>query len=53
MYFEEQDREISELVGKTITEINHLATGSGSVVFVCNDGSEYTMYHGQYCCESV
>lgn len=45
--------DISVLIGKTITEVRHLEQGSDSVVFECEDGTEYTMYHDQDCCESV
>lgn len=54
MYIEwEKHCEINELIGKTLTEVNHLSNGSDSVVFVCDDGSEFTMWHDQDCCESV
>lgn len=43
-------RNVSELVGKTITSIDN----SGSeLVFNCSDGTAYKMYHEQDCCESV
>lgn len=45
--------DISALIGKTIAEVRHLEQGSDSVVFECEDGTEYTMYHDQDCCESV
>lgn len=54
MYIDYEKRcDISVLIGKTITEVRHLEQGSDSVVFECEDGAEYTMYHGQDCCESV
>lgn len=54
MYIDYKKRcDISVLAGKTITEVRHLESGSDSVVFACDDGSEYTMYHDQDCCESV
>lgn len=54
MYIDYEKRcDIGALIGKIITEVNHLEQGSDSIVFVCNDGSEYTMYHDQDCCESV
>ena len=30
-----------------------MEAGSDSVTFVCDDGSEYVMFHSQDCCESV
>lgn len=43
----------AELLGKTFTEIVGLTRGSDEVVFKCQDGSEYKMYHEQDCCEDV
>lgn len=45
--------DISELVGKTITEINGAKVDSEEIHIVCSDGSEYLMWHDQDCCESV
>jgi hypothetical protein len=45
--------EISELLGKTITEIAGLEKDSDEVRFRCSDGTEYRMLHRQDCCESV
>lgn len=42
--------EISELIGKTIVEIQK---GNDRTDFKCSDGSAYAMYHNQDCCESV
>lgn len=54
MYIDYEKRcDISELIGKTLTEVRHLEQDSDSVVFSCSDGTEYTMYHDQGCCESV
>jgi hypothetical protein len=54
MYIDYEKRcDISAMIGKTITDVRHLEQGSDSVVFGCLDGSEYTMYHDQDCCESV
>lgn len=47
------ERDISELAGKTITSINGLEEGSEEATFVCSDGTKYIMFHGQECCESV
>lgn len=44
---------IDQLAGKTITSITGMVKGSDSVVFACDDGSEYLMFHSQDCCESV
>jgi len=41
--------EVSVLIGKTITEIEN----NRDLIFKCDDGAEYKMYHDQYCCESV
>lgn len=42
--------EITELIGKTIVNISH---NDEEIVFTCNDGDIYKMYHSQVCCESV
>ena len=42
--------EIKDLVGKTITEIKN---DEYEIVFTCDDGKQYKMYHAQDCCESV
>lgn len=43
-------RELSELVLKTLKEV----TSDGSeVVFTCDNGDVYKLYHAQDCCESV
>ena len=42
-----------QLIGKILTEVKKLEKESEEVIFVCSDGSEYTMYHSQDCCESV
>jgi len=44
---------IEDLLGKTITRIEGADKHSGLVVFYCDDGSVYRMYHYQDCCESV
>ncbi len=40
------------LIGKTITRIDGRVQGQ-KITFYCNDGSEYTQYHDQDCCEYV
>ena len=45
--------EFKDLIGKKIIEITGLEVGSDLVVFVCEDGKQFKMYHDQDCCESV
>lgn len=45
--------DFSELVGKTIVDIQGCKVRSDYIVFKCSDGSEYDMRHYQDCCESV
>lgn len=42
--------ELGVLVGKTVIEI--LNTGD-ELIFICEDGKKYKLYHSQDCCESV
>lgn len=42
--------EFKDLVGKTLTEIKN---NGDELIFIVNDGTQYIMYHGQDCCESV
>lgn len=44
------DLSVAELVGKTLTNIEN---SSDEIVFTCDDGTQYKMYHNQDCCESV
>lgn len=44
---------ISELQGKTLEKVEGLEEGNDHVLFTCTDGTSYTMYHSQDCCESV
>lgn len=44
----------SDLIGKTITSIIHAdLEQEDELIFCCDDGSSYKMYHEQDCCESV
>lgn len=42
--------EFKDLVGKTLTEIKN---NSDELIFIVDDGTQFKMYHGQDCCESV
>lgn len=39
-----------DLLGKTLTKVD---VTDDSILFTCNDGTEYSMFHMQDCCESV
>jgi hypothetical protein len=41
---------VSELVGKTLTQIEN---DGDELIFHCETGEQYKMYHSQDCCESV
>jgi hypothetical protein len=46
--------DITELIGKKVNEITRGENGDGDyVLFTCEDGSVYKMYHSQDCCERV
>jgi hypothetical protein len=46
-----QDRcEVSVLVGKVLTKIEN---SNDELIFICNDGTKYKMFHDQDCCEGV
>lgn len=42
--------EISELIGKTLTDVKN---ENNEILFFCDNGDKYKMYHDQDCCESV
>lgn len=41
---------ISALLGKTLTDVY---ANEDEIIFTCDDGGIYRMYHSQACCESV
>jgi len=41
---------ISELVGKTLIRIDK---NEDELIFICNDGDKFKMFHEQDCCEGV
>jgi hypothetical protein len=43
---------ISELVGKTLVSIE-LKEKENELIFICETGEKYKMYHSQDCCECV
>ena len=45
---------VSALLGKTLNniEVNNV-DGEDEIIFFCQDGSKYRMYHERDCCESV
>lgn len=43
--------EVSELLGKTITKIDKI--DNDALIFYCDNGLKYKMFHDQDCCESV
>ena len=45
--------EFNTLVGKTIVEITGAEVGSEEIIFTCDNGTKFIMYHSQDCCESV
>ena len=43
--------QISDLIGKTLTAVER--EGNDRLIFTCEDGKRYFMYHEQDCCEGV
>lgn len=44
---------VSEMLGKTLVKIEGMENESEEIRFFCSDGSEYSMFHDQDCCEYV
>ena len=44
------DAKISDLIGKTLVSIER---SEDELIFICDNGDKYKMYHSQDCCESV
>lgn len=43
----------SELMNKVIIEISGIDEGSDEIIFTCESGEKYRMWHEQDCCEYV
>jgi hypothetical protein len=52
MYSWELNRDISVLLGRTLTAVN-VADDKETITICVNDGCEYRMFHDQDCCERV
>ena len=49
----QEEVSFNALIGKTLKEITGGAKGDGEIIFICDDGSQFLMYHSDDCCESV
>jgi len=45
--------EFKALLGKTLTAVEYDEIAKDQILFRCDDGKVFKMYHGQDCCESV
>jgi hypothetical protein len=43
-------RNVNELIGKVLTNIENKGD---ELIFHCEDGNKYKLYHAQDCCKSV
>jgi len=50
-YYDEND--FGELLGKTLVRVKVIKDGGDTITFVCDDDTEYALYHDQDCCEAV
>lgn len=46
-----ENADVKDLLGKTLLSV--VQKDNDEVLFQCDDGAEYKMYHSQSCCESV
>ncbi len=46
-----ESAQVSNLLGKVLVGIDN--KGDNELIFKCEDGSQYKMYHEQDCCENV
>jgi len=47
----QKDLEFSSLKGKTLSEIRNI--NNKELIFTCDSGESYKLYHDQWCCEEV
>lgn len=45
--------QFSVLIGKTLVSVRGAEKGGDEIIFTCDDGSVFKMYHESDCCESV
>lgn len=45
--------DFSQLLGKTLVDIQGAEVGNDEIIFTCSDGTKYQLFHLQDCCESV